>query len=131
MSDLKKLKRRRGYNKDIEAQSDIHTSYSLIPQNIESIIVSYQNSKLAQELSAQAIFGAFALKGKLPVSIKEDFKVDTGIDTYSLSRLEYTIPEDVNMSSKKLSEIDRVVDTIDPELTTYQSLFTECNFEKF
>jgi len=92
---------------------DVFTSpYSLLQlksfTNIESIIVSYQNSKLAQELSAQAIFGGFLLQGKLPVSIGEDFKVGHGIDSYSLSRLEYTIPEEVDMSSKKLAAIDSI-----------------------
>ena len=96
---------------------DVFTSpYSLLDlksfSNIESIMVSYQNSKLAQELSAQAIFGALATSGKLPVSIGEEFKEGTGLKTYSLSRLEYSIPEDVKLSSKKLAEIDQFADTI-------------------
>ena len=96
---------------------DVFTSpYSLLDlksfSNIESIMVSYQNSKLAQELSAQAIFGALATSGKLHVSIGEEFKEGTGLKTYSLSRLEYSIPEDVKLSSKKLAEIDQFADTI-------------------
>ncbi|WP_439131890.1 glycoside hydrolase family 3 N-terminal domain-containing protein [Polaribacter sp.] len=96
---------------------DVFTSpYSLLQiksfTNIETILVSYQNSKLAQELSAQAIFGAFKLKGKLPVSIGDDFKEGFGIDTYSLSRLEYTIPEEAKMSSTKLAIIDTIAKTI-------------------
>ena len=80
--------------------------------NIETIIVSYQNSKLAQELSAQAIFGAFAIQGKLPVSIGEEFKEGSGLQTFDLSRLEYTIPEEANLDSKKLALIDKFADTI-------------------
>ena len=80
--------------------------------NIESILVSYQNSKLAQELSAQAIFGAITTQGKLPVSVGEEFKVGSGIETYNLSRLQYTIPEEANLSSKKLALIDVYADTI-------------------
>ncbi|OSY87901.1 beta-N-acetylglucosaminidase [Tenacibaculum holothuriorum] len=80
--------------------------------NIDGIVVSYQNSKLAQELSAQAIFGAFDVKGKLPVSIKEDFKVGEGISTKNLKRLQYSIPEEVGMSSEKLKNIDKRIDTI-------------------
>ena len=74
--------------------------------NIEGIIVSYQNSKLAQELSAQLIFGAFSAKGRLPVSIKSDFLEGRGFVTSSLSRFEYTIPEAVQLSSAKLEKID-------------------------
>ncbi|MFY9243578.1 MAG: glycoside hydrolase family 3 N-terminal domain-containing protein [Polaribacter sp.] len=96
---------------------DVFTSpYSLLQlktfTNIESIIVSYQNSKLSQEISAQIIFGAIKANGKLPVSIKNEFKVGTGITTFSLSRLQYSIPEDVKMSSTKLAEIDIFADTI-------------------
>lgn len=96
---------------------DIFTSpYSLLQiksfTNIDAILVSYQNSKLAQELSAQLLFGAFKASGKLPVSIRDQFKVGSGLQTYSLSRLEYTIPEEANLSSKKLALIDKIADTI-------------------
>ena len=96
---------------------DVFTSpYSLLQlktfKNIEGIIVSYQNSKLAQELSAQLIFGVFEAKGKLPVSIGKEYKVGAGLQTYSLGRFEYTLPEDANLSSKKLAQIDLFADTI-------------------
>ncbi|WP_397447236.1 glycoside hydrolase family 3 N-terminal domain-containing protein [Polaribacter sp. R77954] len=96
---------------------DVFTSpYSLLQiksfTNIETILVSYQNSKLSQEISAEIIFGAVKAKGKLPVSIRDDFKVGSGIDTYSLSRLEYTIPEAAKMSSTRLALIDTISKTI-------------------
>ncbi len=80
--------------------------------NIETITVAYQNSKLSQELTAQAIFGAFSVKGKIPVSINTDFPVGSGIELPSLHRLQYTIPEEVGISSKDLEPIDRYIDTI-------------------
>ncbi|MGC6284066.1 MAG: glycoside hydrolase family 3 N-terminal domain-containing protein [Polaribacter sp.] len=80
--------------------------------NIESILVSYQNSSLSQKLSAQVIFGAFASNGKLPISINDEFKAGDGLQTYSLSRLGYTIPEEVNLSSEKLALLDKYADTI-------------------
>jgi beta-N-acetylhexosaminidase len=96
---------------------DVFTSpYSLLQiksfANIEGVIVSYQNSKLAQEISAQLLFGAFAAKGKLPVSIRTIFKEGFGITNSSLSRFEYTIPEAAGLSSKKLALIDQMADTI-------------------
>ena len=75
--------------------------------NIEGVVISYQNSKLAQELSAQALFGAFDLKGKLPVSINNDFKEGEGALVKWLSVFEYTIPEEAGVSSEKLSIIDK------------------------
>ena len=102
-------------NKDVIL--DVFASpYSLLQvkkyKNIASIIVSYQNSKIAQELSAQLIFGAFGAKGKLPVSIHHKFLEGHGIITSELSRLGYAIPEEVDMSSKKLEKIDSMASII-------------------
>lgn len=80
--------------------------------NIENIIVSYQNSKLSQELSAQMLFGAFKANGKLPVSIRNVFTEGHGLLTSNLSRFEYTIPEAANVSSKKLQKIDSLATVI-------------------
>ncbi|MDD3722814.1 MAG: glycoside hydrolase family 3 N-terminal domain-containing protein [Lutibacter sp.] len=75
---------------------------------IEAVVVSYQNSEISQEISAQIIFGALESKGKLPVSIKNIFPEGTGLHTQNLMRLSYTIPEEVGMSSKLLNKIDSV-----------------------
>jgi len=90
---------------------DIFASpYSLLDvksfENIEGLVVSYQNSTVAQEISAQQLFGAIETKGKLPVSINNFFEEGFGLYTSSLSRLQYGIPEEVKMSSIKLAEID-------------------------
>lgn len=76
--------------------------------NFESIIVSYQNSDVAQQKSAQLIFGAISAKGKLPVSAGEFFSVGDGIQTNSLKRLGYSIPERVGMSSEALKKVDSI-----------------------
>mgnify|MGYP006074528445 FL=1 len=96
---------------------DVFTSpYSLLKiksfTNIESVIVSYQNSKLSQEISAQLLFGAIAAKGKLPVSIGTEFKEGSGITSTNLSRFQYTLPEAAGLSSKKLALINKIADTI-------------------
>ncbi|WP_405607201.1 glycoside hydrolase family 3 N-terminal domain-containing protein [Polaribacter sp. Asnod1-A03] len=80
--------------------------------NIEALVVSYQNSKIAQELSAQLLFGAFSAKGKLPVSIKHGYAEGYGLVTSNLHRFEYTIPEAAELSSKKLAEIDSLANII-------------------
>ena len=93
---------------------DFTSPYSLLKveeKNIESIVLSYQNSKTAQELTAQALFGAFEVKGKLPVSIN-NFKVGTGISKPKLNVLQYTTPEEASISSEKLEIIDKRIDTI-------------------
>jgi beta-glucosidase-like glycosyl hydrolase/CubicO group peptidase (beta-lactamase class C family) len=75
-------------------------------KNIEGIIMSYQNSQIAQELSAQLIFGAREGRGVLPVSIGRDFPVNTSIKTKELHRLQYGIPESVELDSETLKGID-------------------------
>lgn len=74
--------------------------------NIEGVVISYQNSKMSQELSAQLIFGAREAKGILPVSLGEDFPLNASYNTKSLRRLQYGTPESVGMNSYKLKKID-------------------------
>src|SRR5690606_5133836 len=92
--------------------------YSLLKlqtiSNIESIVVSYQNSKVSQEKSAQIIFGALEARGILPVTANEEISVGTGILTPSISRLSYGIPESVGLDSERLKKIDSLAkETID------------------
>jgi beta-glucosidase-like glycosyl hydrolase/CubicO group peptidase (beta-lactamase class C family) len=78
-------------------------------QSIDAVVVGYQNSKIAQQKTAQLIFGAIAAKGKLPVTPHPDFPVHTGITYDAALRLGYSLPERVGLSSPKLAEIDRLV----------------------
>ena len=80
--------------------------------NLESILVAYQNSVIAQKIAAQTIFGAIDAKGVLPVSIKNKFPEGTSISTKNLKRLQYSIPESVGMSSVKLQRIDSVANLV-------------------
>lgn len=77
-------------------------------ENIEGIVMSYQNSKIAQQKSAQLIFGAIPAKGKLPVSTGEFFPLGTGVTYNALNNLSYGLPERVGVDSKLLSRIDSV-----------------------
>jgi len=77
-------------------------------ENFEGVVVSYQNSKISQEKSAQIIFGAIAAKGKLPVSCGEEFKAGKGFMTNPLQNLSYGLPERVGMSSYKLKSVDSI-----------------------
>ncbi len=86
--------------------------------NIEGIIMSYQNSEAAQKKSAEIIFGALGAKGRLPVSISEEFPAGTGYYTKSLNRFSYGYPEAVGMNSLKLQKIDSLINlAISEEMT--------------
>ena len=77
--------------------------------NLEGVVLSYQNSKIAQQLSAQLIFGAIGAEGKLPVSLNPHFKINTSYETGTLRRLKYGIPEEEQMDSEKLKDIDKLM----------------------
>ncbi|MEB8330303.1 serine hydrolase [Flavobacteriaceae bacterium KMM 6897] len=76
---------------------------------IDAIMVGYQNSVLAQERAAQLIFGAIPAKGVLPVSAHPKLPVNTGIQLSDISRLGYSFPERVGMSTSKLALVDKMV----------------------
>lgn len=86
--------------------------YSLLQlksvKNINALMLSYQNSEFAQDLSAQALFGAVDVHGKIPVSINQFFKEGEGFFLRSIDRLGYEIPEAAGMNSHVLSKIDSV-----------------------
>lgn len=86
------------------ALSDISTF-----QNIDAVVVSYQNSEIAQRKTAELLFGAIPAVGKLPVSGSFEFRAGTGIEVSSLSRLGYSLPERVGLSSQGLANVDRLV----------------------
>lgn len=77
--------------------------------NFESIIVAYQNSEISQKVTAQLIFGAREAKGVLPVSLGEDFPVNTSLTTEPLYRIQYGSAESVGMNSYILNKIDSLV----------------------
>ncbi|NNE32067.1 MAG: serine hydrolase [Winogradskyella sp.] len=86
--------------------------------NIEAIVMSYQNSAIAQQKSAQLIFGAIAASGKLPVSAGPLFQEGKGENYNSISSLSYGLPERVGIDSKLLSKIDSVANyAIDKKMT--------------
>lgn len=92
---------------------DIFTKpYSLLPvtnfDDIEGLVVSYQNSNISQVVSAEILFGAVSAKGKLPVSINTFFNINDGLSTEKLNRLAFTTPENVDMNPMILSKIDAV-----------------------
>ena len=86
--------------------------------NLEGILVGYQNHPVAQQKTAQILFGALDAKGRLPVSIKNEFPVGTGFNTNNINRLAYGTPESVGMNSAKFKEIDSLMNlAIEKEMT--------------
>ena len=57
----------------------------------------------------QIIFGAAQAKGRLPVSIQNEFPAGSGFNTKDVDRLAYGTPESVGMNSHKLQKIDSII----------------------
>ena len=74
-------------------------------EGIDAILLSYQNSKESQELSADAIYGSQELSGRLPVDVSPSFKEDDGIDLKTFS-LGHARASSVGFSEKKLLALD-------------------------
>ena len=75
-------------------------------EKIDGVIMSYQNSEAAQQLSAELIFGGIPAKGMLPVSLSPAFPAGHGLTTGDPIRLNYRLPESQGIDSRDLAGID-------------------------
>ena len=73
--------------------------------NIESIIISYQNTIISQEVSADLILGYRSFSGRLPVSTKF-FPLNHGISKDKKQLLSYSRPSYLGFDPKRLSDLD-------------------------
>lgn len=84
--------------------------YSLIHfENIPVLISAYEGDSLTQDLAAQALFGVFALKGKLPVSVTKNILFGDGIITKGSMRMGYSSPEIHRMSADTLGHLKKII----------------------
>lgn len=89
------------------------TPYSLqYFENLDNIIVAYEDDPMAMDAAAQAVMGAIEITGKLPVSASSVHPVGTGSKVPSLNRLGFALPEAVGLRSDTLRKIDSLVDDL-------------------
>jgi len=82
-------------------------------KNLEGLphhIMAFENNEFTQSLSPEIIFGARNAYGLLPVSVSEDLRIGSGGYMQGLGRLSYSIPESQGLNSKKLEEIDKIME---------------------
>ena len=75
--------------------------------NLESIIISYQNNMISQEIAADLMFGVRSFKGKIPVS-NNFFKVNHGLSFDKKQILGFSRPAYEGFDSKALSFLDSI-----------------------
>ncbi len=70
------------------------------------LLLAHEDDPFAQDVAAQALFGAFRVSGRLPVGVGNRLRAGMGIERPSLWRLAYGLPEEEGMSSWALLKID-------------------------
>ncbi len=78
----------------------------LFTNNFDALLLGYQNSTVAQQEVAQAIFGGISLSGKTPVTTKH-FDMNSGINTKSI-RMCYVTPKEIGFNNELLYKIDSI-----------------------
>ena len=71
------------------------------------IVFSPIKDQAAASFSAQLIFGGVQCIGRLPLSFSDKYQRNTGFDINKI-RLQYTVPEDLNINANDLKEIDKI-----------------------
>jgi beta-glucosidase-like glycosyl hydrolase/CubicO group peptidase (beta-lactamase class C family) len=72
------------------------------------VLDAYDGEEMVQDLAAQALFGAFGLHGRLPVTASPISPFNSGVETSTAARFGYALPEAVGMSMDTLNRIDLV-----------------------
>lgn len=79
-------------------------------EGLDHVVIAYEDNELTQNLSPQILFGGRPAMGILPVSTGTQFTYGVGGFLSGLNRLSYGTPESVGLNSKKLNQIDEVVE---------------------
>ncbi|KAA3633409.1 MAG: beta-N-acetylhexosaminidase [Bacteroidetes bacterium] len=87
------------------------TPYSLkFFDNNDWVLQAYQDELMVHDAAAQALFGGIPLSGRLPVTASEKSKFNTGLETASLFRMGFSIPEGVGMTADTLNKIKELAE---------------------
>ncbi len=83
--------------------------------DVKNVVEAYNDDKVTQEMTAQALFGVFEFKGKLPVSASDKSKCGMGFSTkIKMERLKWNtdFPEEVGMDAATLAKIDGIANEL-------------------
>lgn len=78
-------------------------------EDMEHILINYDNERTTQDATAQGLMGVFDLNGTLPFSISPLWQTGHGLTRNHLDRMGYALPESVGLSSEVLKGIDSVM----------------------
>ncbi|GAB3236390.1 glycoside hydrolase family 3 N-terminal domain-containing protein [Hymenobacter seoulensis] len=78
-------------------------------ERADAVVLAYQESRNAQEVAAEVIFGGVSASGKLPVTVSDRFSYGTGLATQGGMRLRYSFPEAVGMNNNLEARVDSIM----------------------
>lgn len=82
-----------------------------MPRVSVPILLSYQSANMAQEVSAQMMFGALGVRGKLPVEVTKEYRYGQGMRLHK-KRLGYSFPDAEGLDAVALSKVHKYIDTM-------------------
>ncbi len=77
-------------------------------EDVEAILVGFQDGEIYEESAAQIIFGGLSAKGRLPVSVSPYFPVYKGYGTPKGFRVQFAEPEEAGIDREALNRIDTI-----------------------
>lgn len=69
---------------------------------VDWVLCAYEENEDSEDLAAQALYGAFSIRGRLPVTASPRSQFNIGVTTNSLFRLGYGLPESVGLNAQML-----------------------------
>lgn len=75
----------------------------------EWVLCAYEDDQLTQDLTAQALFGAFSIQGRLPITASKRSTFNSGHITPTAYRMGYSLPEATGLNSDTLQKIDAII----------------------
>lgn len=78
-------------------------------KDFKTLIQTFDNSQITQDLLTQLLHGGIKANGKLPYTISNDFVYLQKADKTAITRLKYTMPEEIGIASQDLNKIDSIV----------------------
>ena len=78
--------------------------------DIPWLLQAYEDEAMMQELAAEALFGAQAIRGRLPVTASERSGYGTGVMTRQLARFGYAPPAAVGLNAAKIEQIEKIAE---------------------
>ena len=74
------------------------------------LLQAYEGEAMMQELAAEALFGAQAIRGRLPVTASDRSTYGTGEMTRQLARFGYAPPAAVGLNAAKIEQIEKIAE---------------------